>query len=962
MAKILIVDDNATIRKLLVALLNHEGHVTIEAVDGADALLAARTQRPQLVISDILMPSMDGYEFVRQLRTDPRLSDTPVIFHTAHYHEREARHLAKTCNVARVLAKPSSTAEICQAVQQALAGTPAPATDELTEDFDREHLRLLTNKLSQQTGELRAANARLAALTELNVRLASERDPRVLLESVCHGARNLIASKYAVLAVAERPDGNTLIFSTSGIDLGGRPAEQPPIDAGALGKVMTEGRAWRVFNSEGRCVDSGLPDSYPPASAIVAVPLSSLTTTYGWLCLADKLGADGFSAEDERILCILGAQVGRIYENGKLFREAQHHAAQLLMEMSKLEQAQARIEQLNRVHAMLSGINSLIVRVNDRAELFKEACRLAVEQGRFALAWCGWYDADAAQVKPVAWAGDSADLAQRVRPIVAATSNDDTLIATALRSQRPAVCNELEIASTGVLDAQAMLERGYHAKVVLPLVIAGKSVGCLALVTRERNFFDDEEIHLLTELAGDVSFALDHIEKAEKLNHLAYYDVLTELANRTFFHERLAQYVSTAGRGGHKLALVIADLERFESINDTLGRHAGDQLLRQMAERFVSCVGDPNAVGRVGPDHFAAVIPDVREESEVARTVESWWQQWLDPPFHVDGQELRISVKAGIALFPGDGNDAESLFKNAEAALKNAKTTGHQRLFYTRQLSEKISEKLALEIRLRHALEHEEFVLHYQPKVSLETRQLTGVEALIRWQSPEWGLVPPLKFIPIMEETGMIAQVGAWVLHRASLDRASWLERRLRAPRVAVNVSTDQLRREDFVRTISRILESLGGKAGIDIEVTESLLMENVADSIEKLTIIRDLGVGIAIDDFGTGFSSLGYLAKLPVKTLKIDRSFVSVMLDDPSTMTLISTIISLAHAMKLDVVTEGVESEEQAKILRLLRCDQMQGFLISKPLSFDDMTTYLVMSGGGSDDGNPALNGNSIE
>jgi CheY-like chemotaxis protein len=347
MAKILIVDDNATNRKLLVALLNHEGHATIEAVDGADGLAAARTERPQLVISDILMPTMDGYEFVRQLRADSQVGNTPVIFHTAHYHELAARQLAQSCRVARVLAKPSNSAEIREAVEQALANMPTPNTDAITDEFDREHLRLLTNKLSEHADELRAANARLAALTELNVQLASERDPRVLLEKVCQEARNLLGSKYAVLAVGEKEHSDTLIFSTSGIDFGGTPAERPRIDAGALGKVVAGRRSWRVSNSEGRPVDTGLPASYPPASAVLAVPLSSLTHTYGWLCLADKVGAEGFSAEDDRILSILGAQVGRIYENGKLFREVQHHSAQLLVEMDKREQAQAKIERIS---------------------------------------------------------------------------------------------------------------------------------------------------------------------------------------------------------------------------------------------------------------------------------------------------------------------------------------------------------------------------------------------------------------------------------------------------------------------------------------------------------------------------------------------------------------------------------------------------------------------------------------
>jgi diguanylate cyclase (GGDEF)-like protein len=767
MAKILIVDDNALNRKLLASILHHEGHETLEAVDGKDALEALRKGKPQLVMSDILMPTMDGYEFVRQLRADAEFSETPVIFHTAHYHEPEAQRLAQDCGVARVLAKPSEAAEILFAVEHALAGIPPGAEQPLAAEFDRQHLQLVTNKLSRNATELRAANTRFAALIELNVQLASERDPRVLLERVCQVARNLLGAKYAVLAVAAATDGEAVLFATSGLDPGSESVRRPSIAAGSLGEVFAQRRPLRVFNKHARRTDIGLPDCYPPARAFLVAPLCSLTRTYGWICLADKLGAEGFSAEDE--------------------------------------------------------------------------------------------------------------------------------------------------------------------------------VGCLVLATTERGFFDAQEMNLLLELAGDISFALGHIEKAEQLNYLAYYDVLTGLANRTFFHERLSIHVNTAARGERQLALVVVQVERFDSITDSLGRHAADHLLRELAERFARCVGDPAAVARIGPDQFAALIPDIEREIDVTQTIERWWPQWLNAPFEVEGNELRLSANAGVALYPADSNDADTLLKHAEAALKRAKTTGDRHLFYTRHLTERGAAKLTLESKLRRALDNEEFVLHYQPKVDLETRRIKGVEALIRWNDPATGLVPPAQFIPLMEETGLIADVGTWVLRQACQDRSRWLERGFNAPRVAINVSTLQLRRSDFVRTVEDILRVAGSEAGIDIEVTESLIMQDVEDNIAKLVAIRDLGVRIAIDDFGTGYSSLGYLAKLPVEILKIERSFVISMLDDPSAMTLVSTIISLAHALRLEVVAEGVESEEQAKILRLVRCDQMQGYLISKPLSFDDMSAYLA-------------------
>jgi diguanylate cyclase len=1074
MARILIVDDNASSRALVTTILGNEAHDTLEALDGVDGLAIARAKRPDLIISDILMPSMDGFEFVRLLRADPMLTHTPVIFHTAHYHEREAHRLAQSCQVARVLLLPCSAAEILDAVREALAGAPPSITGAGTAVFEHDHVQLLTNKLSKQTDELRAANARLSALYDLNMQLASERDPSLLLDGVCRGARRLLGARYAVLAVRHMTTDDTLMFSTSGLSSGGEPPERPRVISGELGKVVAERRSWRIFNGGSEPVNSGLPDSYPPASAFLAVPLSSLSLTYGWLCLADKLGADGFTDEDERVLDVLGAHVGRIYENGKLYRDVQDqtmrlraeitnrdralselrqseerfrqlaenipdafvirtadysqvlyvspayepiwgHAASTMYEnplawtqaihpddrermraearwdtggtpgnqmfeyrivrpdgtvrwiqsrtyhicgaddaidmpkrciavatdITERKQAEARVEHLNRVYAMLSGINSLIVRITGRDELFREACRLAVESGGFKSAWCGWNE-DAGKVTPVAWAGDAPNFAQRIWTDVESCAHGDTVFTTAARLQKPVICTDLGVAVTGVLDLKAMMERGQRALVVLPFVVAGKAVGSLTLATDELEFFDEEEMRLLTELAGDVSFALDHMEKAERLNYLAYYDAVTGLANPTFFHERLAQYVGTAQRGNSKLALIIADPRRFAQVNNTFGRQIGDQVLRQMAERFTSCVGDPNAVGRISTNHFAAVIENVQQEGDVARTIEDWWKQWLGSPFVIEGEEIRLSATAGIAMYPSDASDATALSRNAEAALKNSKSNGKRSLFYTRGLSEGIAERLSLEVELNHALEHEEFVLHYQPKVDVVTRRLTGVEALIRWQSPQGELVPPMKFIPILEETGMIAQVGMWVFRQACLDRSRWLERGLNAPRVAVNVSTVQLRREDFIRTTCNILKMSGGEAGIDIEVTESLIMDDIADSISKLTTLRDMGVRAAIDDFGTGYSSLAYLARLPVEELKIDRSFVSAMLDDPSAMTLVSTIISLAHALKLKVVAEGVETEAQAKILHVLRCEQMQGYLISKPLSFDDMTAYM--------------------
>jgi EAL domain-containing protein (putative c-di-GMP-specific phosphodiesterase class I) len=350
-------------------------------------------------------------------------------------------------------------------------------------------------------------------------------------------------------------------------------------------------------------------------------------------------------------------------------------------------------------------------------------------------------------------------------------------------------------------------------------------------------------------------------------------------------------------------------------------------------------------VARVGADHFAVVVPNLKHEESLVRGLEQGSRCIDGDPYIVTGTELRISTRSGVALFPGDGDDADTLFRNAEAALKKS-SSGERYLFYTRQMTERIAEKVALENKLRQALEKDQFVLYYQPKVDVDTRRVVSVEALIRWRSPELGLVPPLEFIPLLEETGLILQVGSWALKRASLDHRDWMEQGLKAPRIAVNVSPIQLRQRDFVDVLNRAIMGGATPPGIDLEITEGVVMEDIQANIEKLTSLRRLGVNIAIDDFGTGYSSLGYLAKLPVQSLKIDRSFIIAMVEDPDTMTLVSTIISLAHSLRLKVVAEGVDSEDQAKHLRRLRCDEMQGYLFSKPLPRDELTVLLEPSG----------------
>jgi EAL domain-containing protein (putative c-di-GMP-specific phosphodiesterase class I) len=313
--------------------------------------------------------------------------------------------------------------------------------------------------------------------------------------------------------------------------------------------------------------------------------------------------------------------------------------------------------------------------------------------------------------------------------------------------------------------------------------------------------------------------------------------------------------------------------------------------------------------------------------------VEKFLLPLMRHPFEVQGTELRVALRSGISLFPADGHSPDSLIGNAETALRSAKALGTNYTFYAPHMNARVAEKLTLETKLRRAIEQEELLLHYQPKVDLKTGAIRGLEALVRWQTSDGKLVSPGDFIPVLEETGMIIEAGRWILQRAAQQHAEWLSRGLAVPRIAVNVSAHQLAQKNFVAVVDDVLSRYPAAAsGLDLEITESVFVDNLTDSADKLRILRQRGFQVAIDDFGTGYSSLGYLSRLPIDALKIDRSFIERMFDDAQDMAIVSTIISLAHALDLKVIAEGVELPEQANHLRLLRCDQLQGYLAARP------------------------------
>jgi diguanylate cyclase (GGDEF)-like protein len=742
MADILVVDDNRANREALASLLEVAGHRVRRAASARQALDIARAEPPELVISDVLMPGMDGYVLARQLRGDSRTAHLPVIFYTAYFAGQDAQELAQAHGVARVLVKPSDNEVILRTVQEVLderTHRPAAAAAEL----GGEHLRIVVDQLLEKTGAL----------------------------------------------------------------------------------------------------------------------------------------------------------------------EAQ----------------QRRIERLNRTLETLSAVNALIVRVSERDDLVAEACRIAVERGGFGFAAIRLFDHE--------------------RVVSSGEGSKEPKLEQFPVPPTEAVCNDLE-ATPDAPGRDAALRRGFRAYAVLPLVFSGSPAGALLLYARNKDVFDEEEMRLLHELAGDIAFALHHVAQKARMDYLAYHDSLTDLPNRSLFVDRLGQALIAARRERRFAAAVLLDIERFRMVNESFGRRAGDDLLREVAVRLCAAARDEDTVARVGADHFAIAVPACDKPADIVHGLLGRIGDAFSQPVMIDGVELRVTLKAGIALFPNDGTSTEVLCANAETALNHAKQAAARYLFYAPEMNARVAESLALEHRLRRAIDDGRLALHYQPKLDVRTGDLAGLEALIRWQDPELGAVPPAKFVSLMEETGMILVAGRWALARAVEDILRWQALGLEVPRTSVNVSAIQLRQKDFVESVLEAIAAFGrARPLLDVEITESVLVDDIDETTRKLQTLRRAGVEISVDDFGTGYCSLSYLARLPVDVLKIDRSFVVRMRDAGYPRNIVAMIVSLAHTLGLKVIAEGVEDDEQVRLLRDLGCDQIQGYLVSRPVPAQEVEALLRRS-----------------
>jgi diguanylate cyclase (GGDEF)-like protein len=610
----------------------------------------------------------------------------------------------------------------------------------------------------------------------------------------------------------------------------------------------------------------------------------------------------------------------------------------------KTRTTKGKIARLTRANAVMSAIHSAVVRIRDRHALFEEACNIAISRGAYRMAWIGLPDGADGALKAAAHAGFNG--AARTGVLAPLAPDAERGIRRVLRQGRPFVAQDLAAEERGIPFRKAALARGCRSLASLPLRVDGRVAGALLLYAGERDAFDEEELALAAQLADNVAFALAYIEKEEQLHYLASYDVLTKSANRNLLHDRLAQAIALAGRQGRQVAVIFVDVDNFKYVNDSLGHRAGDLLLKTVTERLGSCVRDVDTIARHGGDEFVVVLPDQSSEEQASQIIQRILTA-IAQPIVIDGEELSITCSLGASFYPQDGADGETLLKNADAAMYRAKELGRNTFqFYGKEINARVSERLGMESSLRRAIERNELILRYQPQINLTTGRIFGAEALIRWRHPKLGTVPPERFIPLAEETGLIDSIGEWVLRTACAQNKAWQDARLPKIVVSVNLSARQFRQKGFAESISRVLRETGlASRYLGLELTEGLVMHDTAAGVPILENLKKMGVNLSIDDFGTGYSSLSYLKRFPIDELKIDQSFVRDVMIDPNDATIAKAIIALALELNLKVTAEGVETEKHIAFLQQHRCDQAQGFYFSRPLPSHEFGALLEQS-----------------
>jgi diguanylate cyclase (GGDEF)-like protein/PAS domain S-box-containing protein len=904
MTRALIVDDQPDNRYLLRQLLRGNGFTVEEAQDGAEALVAARRQPPDVVVSDLLMPVMDGYSLLREWKSDPVLSTIPFIVYTATYTAQNDERLALDFGADAFLIKPLEPEFFLQKVRSVLdnAGhggvSPRIRTVGVEEGL-KLYSEVLVKKLEKKCGELEERVVELTASEKTIKRLGrlytalsktnqaivhlAERD--VLLETVCRIAVETGDFALAWIGLVE-PDGDEIKPTAWwGIDpdwlVGLGPLKRSGKSRTPSEIAIREERLYLCNDLAGDPALLPLQASLRQADvhAAASVPLRIGRQVVGALTLF--AGEKNFF--DETLVALVTEMADDISFSLENFRKE-----------GARRQVEFRLTLLQ--HAVDSSTNGMMIASLGRKNLPLTFVNPAFER------ITGYSAKEVIGNDPMFLLRDDVD--QMGLEDIRVALRTKTRAQAVLRNYRKdgsLFWNELSIA---------------------PIAGQGGPV---------------------THFVGIINDVTERVNYEAQLEHQANHDPLTGLANRNLLADRLEQAITYAQRAKRLVATILLGLDRFNVINESLGHDTGDALLKTVAERLNSCVRQGDTVARLGGDEFVIVMADVANENDVAPLVRQVLAALADR-IEADGHDVVVTASVGIALYPQDGSIAAVLLKNADVAMSRAKELGRGNFrFYAPEMNANMLQRFNLESGLRRALERDEFQLFYQAKADLVSGHIVGGEALIRWRHPVLGMVSPGEFIPLAEETGLIVPIGEWVIKTACRQLRQWRDEGLPGISVAVNVSARQLHQENLIEVIERALRSSGVDPGtLDLEVTETAAMHNADVTVATLREIKRIGVRLSLDDFGTGYSSLNYLKRFPIDYLKIDQSFVRDITTDPDDAAIAVAMITLAHSLKHRVVAEGVETEDQLEFLRRHGCDEMQGYLFSRPLPAEEFVKLL--------------------
>lgn len=901
MSRILIVDDRFENLYLLRVLLQGNGYVVDEARHGAEALEKARSTPPSLVISDLLMPVMDGYTLLRECKADPLLASIPFVVYTATYTQAKDEQLALDMGASAFIIKPaepepfmSRIREVLQSATVSRANVRPPAIDKT--DSLKIYNEVLITKLEKRTAqlevhvdELQRAKQRImrlnrlyAALSDTNQAIVHTTERNSLFQALCR-----IAIERGGLALA----CVCLLDATNGVITPVARHGPEPLWLSRLAPLRTA-RPWREPSEI--ALGSGKP----------------------YIC--NDLAGD--PALDE-----IHADVrGHGYRSAAAFPITAHGGRPIgcvVLFASERDFFDAELTQL--MEEMTSDVSFALENFEKEAKrrLAEEQLRASEEANRLL----------SRAVEASANGIMITHLLQADNPIIYVIPAFERITGysgaeVAGRNPRFLLGTELHQIGIGEISA-AVRDRREGQAVIRNYRKNGETFWNELTVGPVR---DDEG--RVTHFVGVINDITERKEYEEQLERQNNQDALTGLASRSLLADRVGQAIAYAARHRRYVAMLFIDLDHFKRINDSLGHQVGDAVLKEVAARMTACLRARDTLARLGGDEFVAVLTDLSSAGDIPLTAGKVLRA-IEHPIVTNCREIDIAASIGVSVYPDDGEDYNTLLRNADVAMYRAKEAGRNTFrFYTADMNARALRKLEMEARLRRALARNEFVLHYQPLLDLRSNKVCDSEALLRWCSED-GMIPPAEFIPLAEETGLIVPIGEWVLGNACMQAQRW-RRAGFDMRVAVNISARQFRDRHFAELVRHQLSESGlPSKQLKLEITESAVMEDAEGAQAILDELRAFGVGICIDDFGTGYSSLAYLRRFPIGQLKIDRSFINEVAQHPDSAAIVHAIIGLARSLRVQTVAEGVESEQQRDFLRDAGCDLLQGYLFSKPL-----------------------------